>query len=294
MAEVKAFKTVDEQIAILRERGLAIKDEEKAKTFLLRNNYYRISGYSLTLRQNDVFSKNATFQNIIDIYNFDHELRHIVLKYLEIIEVTMKSVYAHEFARIYGGTGYVDASLFTDEKKYQEIIEKANAQKKTRLAHEAYLKHYITDLQQELPIWAYVDLLTIADISFLYSISQDDVKQAVAAHFGMKMKRGKELLGQFMHSMTIIRNLCAHGSRLYNRLFEQKPSLNKNDKALLIEKEDGTIDNAHFYGFVLIMRRLLQEDEFRALKKEIVSLTKKYPFVAMRYYGFRDDWQEKL
>lgn len=294
MAAEKVLKTVDEQIAILKGRGLTVGDEEQAKVFLLRNNYYRISGYSLTLRQNDVFSKNATFQNIIDIYNFDRELRNIILKYIEIIEVTMKSVYAYEFARIYGGTGYMDSSLFTNEKKHQEIMEKADIQKKTRLAHEAYLKHYVTDLQQELPIWAYVDLLTIADISFLYSISQDDVKLAVAAQYGLHQKRGKELLGQFMHSMTIIRNLCAHGSRLYNRLFEQKPSLNKSEKALLMEKEDGTIDNAHLYGFVLIMRRLLQAEEFAVMKKEILRLTKKYPFVAMRYYGFRDDWQEKL
>ena len=74
----KEFKTTEEQLDILRERGLTITDENKAKDFLLRNNYYRISGYSLTLRKNDVFSKSATFQNIVDIYNFDHELRHII------------------------------------------------------------------------------------------------------------------------------------------------------------------------------------------------------------------------
>ena len=69
----KDFKTIDEQIEILRSRGLTIEDEAEAKDFLLRNNYYRVSGYSLTLRKNDVFAKSATFQNIEDIYNFDHE-----------------------------------------------------------------------------------------------------------------------------------------------------------------------------------------------------------------------------
>lgn len=48
MAE-KAFKTIDEQLDLLRSRGLTIDDESKAKQFLLYNNYYRISGYSLTL-----------------------------------------------------------------------------------------------------------------------------------------------------------------------------------------------------------------------------------------------------
>lgn len=70
----KCYKTIEEQIELLRSRGLKIDNEEQAKQFLLTNNYYRISGYSLTLRKNDVFSPNASFQNIIDIYNFDFRL----------------------------------------------------------------------------------------------------------------------------------------------------------------------------------------------------------------------------
>ena len=97
----KDFKTIDEQIEILRSRGLTIEDEAEAKDFLLRNNYYRVSGYSLTLRKNDVFAKSATFQNIEDIYNFDHEFRHIILHHIETIEVQMKSIYAYEFTKVY-------------------------------------------------------------------------------------------------------------------------------------------------------------------------------------------------
>lgn len=290
----KDFKTIEEQIEILRSRGLKIKDEAEAKDFLLRNNYYRISGYSLTLRKNDVFTKSATFQNMEDIYNFDHEFRHIILHHIETIEVQVKSIYAYEFAKIYGPLGYLDADNFSNKTKHREIIEKANQQKRQRLAHEAYLKHFVNDLHQEIPLWAYVDLLTISDISFLYAISEHSLKEIIAQHFGLTMNRGPEILGQYMHSMTIIRNLCAHGSRIYNRLFEQKPSLNKKEQALLIHHEDGTIDNAHFYGFFLIMRRILPTDSFAEMKQAIVDLTKKYPFVRMDYYGFRADWKEKI
>ena len=45
MAE-KDFKSLDEQLAILKSRGLKIADTDKAKHFLYRNNYYRISGYA--------------------------------------------------------------------------------------------------------------------------------------------------------------------------------------------------------------------------------------------------------
>ena len=173
----KDFKTIDEQIEILRSRGLTIEDEAEAKDFLLRNNYYRVSGYSLTLRKNDVFAKSATFQNIEDIYNFDHEFRHIILHHIETIEVQMKSIYAYEFTKVYGPLGYLDAANFSNQAKHKEIVDKANQQKRQRLAHEAYLKHFINDLHQEIPLWAYVDLLTISDISFLYSISEAHKEQ---------------------------------------------------------------------------------------------------------------------
>lgn len=291
---IKDFKTIDEQLEILRSRGLAIQNDERAKNFLLFNNYYRISGYSLTLRKNDVFSKNATFQNIVDIYNFDHELRHIILQYIEMLEVQMKSIYSYEFTKVHGPVGYLDSSFFTNADKHTEIINKANQQKTQRLPHEAYLKHFINDLDQEIPFWAYVDLLTISDISFLYSISEQKIKESVAYTFGLTMSRGTSILGGYMHSMTIIRNLCAHGSRLYNRLFEQKPSLNKKEKKLLIKNSDGQIDNSHLYGFILVMKRLLPDNNFSEMKKAIISLTQKYPFVRMNYYGFRNDWQKQL
>lgn len=127
----RVFKTLDQQLDILVTRGVNIKDEdrESAKDFLLKNNYYRISGYSLTLRNHDVFYDNVTFQNIVDIYNFDHKLRHILLDYLEVVEVQIKSVFAYEFTKQYGGTGYLDSNNFTNISEYLRIISKANEQR---------------------------------------------------------------------------------------------------------------------------------------------------------------------
>lgn len=293
MAE-KAFKTIDEQLDLLRSRGLTIDDESKAKQFLLYNNYYRISGYSLTLRSNDRFFDSASFQNIIDIYCFDQEFRHIILQYLEIIEVKFKSIYAYEFTKAHGPTGHLDKQNFTNEQKYNDIIDKSELQKNHRLPHEAYLKHYINDLQEDIPLWAYVDLFTISDISILFSITEKDIQDRIAKVYGLTVSKASLILSRYMHSMTIIRNLCAHGSRIFNRLFEQKPSLSKKDRALLRINADGTIDNSHFYGFLLIMRRLLSTNEFYDMKSSIIDLSNKYPFVRLDYYGFRDNWENDI
>ena len=45
MKKTKTFKTLDEQVEILKNKGLIIEDEEKAKEILFRENYFFISGY---------------------------------------------------------------------------------------------------------------------------------------------------------------------------------------------------------------------------------------------------------
>lgn len=49
--------------------------------------------------------------------------------YLEVIEVKVKSVFAYEFTRVYGATGYLDSTNFTNVIRHTEILQKAEVQK---------------------------------------------------------------------------------------------------------------------------------------------------------------------
>ncbi len=290
------FKTVEEQIELLKKRNLQIDDEEVAKDFLINHNYYRVSGYSLTLRKDDVFFENANFQNIIDIYSFDHELQALLLQYIQMIEVRFKSIYVYEFSKTYGEYAYLDVKYFADVDKYKQIMIKSEEQRVKSLKHEAYIKHFNAK-SEDMPFWAYVDLFTIADISILYLItksSDENIKDAVAKHFNLTNTKASEILQKSMHSLTIIRNMCAHGRRLYNRLFEQKPFLSKKQKDLLMKNESGNIDNSRLYGFVLLMKQLLTSEDFECFKTKLITIANKYPFVGMKFYGFRADYKEKL
>lgn len=291
---VKDFKTLEEQMKILKSRGLTIEDETIARRFLQRNNYYRVSGYSLTLRDHDQFYKGTTFQNIIDIYCFDASLRHILLEYIEKIEVAVKSVYSYEFAKKYSPLGYLDSRNFTDSEEHSRIIKKAEGQKEKRLSHEAFLKHFEKNCNGEIPFWAYVDLFTIADISLIYKISHHEIRDSTAGVLGILPSSRALILEKYMHGITIIRNLCAHGSRLYNRLFITKPNLNNAEKNLLLLNEDGSMDNQHLFGYILVMKRLLSIDDFASMKKQICQLNEDIPFVAMKYYGFPKNWKDVI
>ena len=291
----KEFKTINEQIDLLKSRGLTISDDvlEEAKQFLAKNNYYRVSGYTLTLRDHDVFYPGTTFQNVMDIYHFDSELRNMLLWAIEIIEVNIKSRYAYLFSRDYGGLGYMDPSNFTDYDSYISLIAKVNKSITTRLNQEAYLQHYIKDLKEPLPIWAYVDLFTMTDISKLYKISSESLKKTIAAEYGLTHNRASEVLTNYLHCVTIIRNLCAHDSRLFNRLFITKPDLNKKELKLL-NKKNNQPENDKLFSYILVIRRMLIEDEFSVFKSKLTALCAEYPFVGMKHYGFCPDWEKLI
>ena len=84
----KTFKTLDEQVDILRNKGLVIDDVERAKEILLRENYFFISGYRhLFFRSNEnkKFIQNTNFREIYGLFNFDRQLRNIIFKNIELL-----------------------------------------------------------------------------------------------------------------------------------------------------------------------------------------------------------------
>ena len=109
-------------------------------------------------------------------------------------------MYAYEVAHTYGPLGCLAANNFSNASEYNAIMKKAEKQRNSRVAHEVHLKYLGKDWK-DIPVWAFVDFLTIADISFLYKISESQIKRTVAEHMNLRVQ-GDTLLEKFMHSMT--------------------------------------------------------------------------------------------
>ena len=60
----KIFKTLDEQIKILRNKNLIIDDEEYAKNILLRENYFFLNGYRYLFYKSSKDKRNKLQRNI--------------------------------------------------------------------------------------------------------------------------------------------------------------------------------------------------------------------------------------
>ena len=97
---------VNEQIENLISLGLEIEDKGYAKSVLNRVSYYRlVKAYSITLKENGKYIEATTFENIVDLYLFDMELRHILFSLIEHIEVHLRAVITNYFSLKYGKFG---------------------------------------------------------------------------------------------------------------------------------------------------------------------------------------------
>ena len=84
----KTFKTLEEQIEILKSRGLIVDDLDYAKDILLRENYFFISGYRHLFNKSwkDIqFIQGTTFEELYAMFIFDRKIRNIFFKNLLIV-----------------------------------------------------------------------------------------------------------------------------------------------------------------------------------------------------------------
>ncbi|OGV30599.1 MAG: hypothetical protein A3E88_06220 [Legionellales bacterium RIFCSPHIGHO2_12_FULL_35_11] len=95
----KSPTTPDEQISLLKKRGLVLSDEEFARHCLSTVNYYRLSAYLKPFEKDKTshtLNSSTTFDDIWNVYAFDRELRLRFLKFLKYIPI----LWSHQSSRL--------------------------------------------------------------------------------------------------------------------------------------------------------------------------------------------------
>lgn len=294
--EHKVFKSIDEQIELLRNgKGLIIDDIDYAKNNLRELNYYRLSGYSLTMRKNDHFYKNSKFSDIMQIYNFDKELKILLLSYLEDVEISLRTHIAYELGKqdtISSDTiSYLKKDNYISNSHYCQFMETFDKEIKNS-RDEAFVKHHQRKYNGVLPVWAMVETLSFGKVSmFFASLSSNIKKQLCDTYYhGIRYT----VIENFLEGLVVLRNICAHHARLYNRGLPHKPNFsnweNNYFEGQSYERE--SIGNKLFFRLLVIIR--LSPDRLNTSSKiinDIISLKEKYPFVDLKHYGFNRNWQ---
>ncbi|OPA73468.1 hypothetical protein BVG16_28830 [Paenibacillus selenitireducens] len=280
---LKPPTTYEKQIEILRSRGLVISDEASALSVLKRVNYYRFTAYALTFKQDDVFFTNTTFEQIHRHYEFDSLLRQHLMKVIEYVEIAFRTHTAYTIAHNYGPDGYKDEIMFFNTawcKEFNEELGKCIAKSKK----DSFVVHHIAKYSGKFPIWVAVEVLTFSWLSKLFKNLRNKDKKEISKQYNLRY----EEISNWLHVLTIIRNRCAHYSRLFNQKLPVSVKFRESDKV-------NCINEHQLYAMIFNLKYLVIDSSiWNTWVIELEAIIEKYSEVDIRRLGFHEQWKEQL
>lgn len=287
----KPALTYADQLQQLKDRGLHIDDDKKALHLLEAISYYRLSGYwypMLIDKQNHQFKPGSSFETAFNIYKFDRELRLLVLRELEKIEVAVRAKMIYILSHSRGSYWYKDANNFKNPIKHADTLSKIGGEYKR--SDEQFITAFQDKYKDSLPpSWMMLEIASFGVLSSLYSnfVSGKD-KRDIANHFGVNDKT----LGSWLHSIVYLRNVCAHHSRLWNRVMRIQPIIPRTTKNQWLNNSN--IPNKRTY-FVLSMLIYLMNtiNPKHTIPNKFNALLNKYPNVDTAAMGFSSNWKNE-
>ncbi|MEP2056812.1 MAG: Abi family protein [Maribacter litoralis] len=287
----KPALTYAEQIEQLQERGLVINNIPRATHLLESISYYRLSGYwypLLSNKNNHTFKEDSKFQSAFQLYSFDRELRVLILRELEKIEVTIRAKLIYLLSHEYGPFWYEDSNLFSNHIKHSTSL--GNLQREYERSDEEFIYAFREKYSNPLPpSWMMLEITSFGSLSFLYSnLKSSRVKRDIAKHFGMNDKT----FSSWIHSIVYLRNVCAHHSRLWNRVMRIQPIKPRNIyKTWLVN--DKVSNNRSYYILSIILFLMQTINPEHSIVSRFKSLLVKYPNVDVFAMGFPNNWEEE-
>lgn len=284
---LKSPKTFSDQICILENRKLKISSRDFAEKFLRHNNYYRVSAYFRPYYKitngaiQDEFKEWVTFDHIKNLYYFDSELRRMLVPVLERIEVAFRTHLAYYFAHKKGPLAHMDQTNFVNSNKHSQFLNMVN--EITRDPKDEFLKHYKIEYSDQYPIWVIIEALSFGNLSKFYSNMKNSDKTQFCNEFYNGVHHDQ--LKNWMLCMVVLRNICAHHGRVFNRAMMMPNFKNRNYN--IIQGYENRI-----YSMLLIMKNLVEDDGlWNHFVYELKYVIDKYNFAYQKSMGFVDYWE---
>ena len=271
----KVFKNLDEQIEILKDKGLIINDINYAKEVLLRENYFFIMGYRHLFLKHDSsrkFIDGTTFDELYSLFVFDRMFRNIIFKNILIVENNYKSIFSYVLSKNYGykERDYLNVKNFDNDKsrtrQINDLIRKVKRQFNVNGRQHGATSHYM-DNYGYIPLWIGVKVISFGLMSEMFSILKPIDKVSIASVYKIE----PDEMEMYLPILANYRNLCAHEDIVFNHFTQRVIPDTKYHSILQIEKSN----NEYVYGkndifaLIIILKRLLTKDDFKMMMNEI-------------------------
>lgn len=292
--------SVEDQIQLLIDRGLIIDDVVEARHYLTHVGFYRLAGYWLHLQddpENHIFKEGTSFVQVVELYEFDRELRVLLIDAIERIEVSLKAVISNQMSIAYTPIWYSKYEYARNQDMVDKITETVNEEIERRKADD-FVKHHDNTYgaDQYMPAWKVMEILSLGALSRLYeNIDRLIVpeKRTIAKLYGLP---DSEWLENYLQVINTLRNLCAHHSRLCYNIFTFPPRIMGRAKLrwILGLPTPGTPENRSVYYQLCAVAYLLQTANPKSnFSIKIKNLLAKYPGLDLGKMGFYNGWENE-
>lgn len=288
----KPALTVGQQIALLRERGMGIEDQALAEHWLLHVNYYRLRAYWLPLedaaaKPSHRFVEGTAFEQVIAAYEFDRELRLLLLDAVERIETSVRTQWAYRLALRHGPFAHEQSALYRDAARHEKRI--AMLANEYRNSEETFAEHHRRAYPQLAlpPLWVSCELLTLGQLSrWIGDLRAPADRQAIAEAYALD----ETVFTSFLHRLSLIRNLCAHHGRVWNRGFNIRMRLPRKKPALAAAAINAADPDKLYNALVLIAHTLRIVSPGTHWPRRLQALLVRAPQAPERAMGFPAGW----
>ena len=268
---------------------MEISDLAQAEFYLQHLNYYRLGAYWLPFESDHtthVFRSGTKFEEVLSLYVFDRELRLLMLDAIERVEVSIRSQWAYQIAHLHNPHGHLDATLSVNNSRWQKNLAKLTTE--VNRSDENFIKHLITNYSEALPpIWAVCEVMSLGLLSRWFdNLKPMKTRRAIAMVYGVD----EQVLASWLRHLSLVRNICAHHSRLWNRDFTITPTLPRNKPVGLASQ--CVLGSRKLYNTLIILLHLMDVIAPKHIWRiRVKDLLKKHeiPVTAM---GFPVDWGE--
>ena len=211
----------EEQVQLLRKRGMHIEDHQLAREHLSRIGYYRLSGYWRHLRRQEggelqeQFVPGACWDQVISIYDFDNRLRALLFEAIGAIEIAVRTQLAYHLYRLAGPFPYLKKEIFRDgETMAEELHERCEEELRRRHPQEEFIRHLKQHYEgEDIPIAMLTECLHLHELAKFFEALKPEWQNRVSGHFSVDA----ESLANWLFRLKQVRNRCAHHSRLWDR-----------------------------------------------------------------------------
>ena len=275
MAMNKEFKKLDEQVEILRNKGLTINNEEYAMEILFKENYFFLNGYRhlfMKSETNRTFISGTTFEELYSLFLFDRTFRNILFKNILNIENNLKSIMSYHLSLRYGyhEKDYLNHKNFTTnpEKSRQvsDVLKKMKRQIKSNASTHSATMHYVNSYGY-IPLWVLVKVLSFGIIGELFSILKKEDQIKIADIYNLD----SECLANYLVLLANYRNLCAHEDIVFENRTQRVIADTKYHRLLKIDitNDEYIYGKNDVFALAIVMKQMLTYEEFKNFMLEV-------------------------